>query len=367
MTRYDVANAMLNNGKLKASVFGQLDMHNFSDEFIQSAVERGWIGEEIAEELLNDREKAESSETSAKANNEKKYYAINEEAARRANDMNSFYDYREGSATAEYRRMVDEAVAIAERQKSCIDPMYHEKIDHLLDTYARKLAENLNNAHEIEARVPSVLISGGGNFPVGKKNKQNAARDRNSEEFRQIQGLLDKIRSVGMGGISSDDPDAVKKLEVKLEAMERDQEKMKVVNAWYRKNKTLDGCPDLTKEEVEQLKAAMNSQWHYKDVPFLPYMLSNNNANIRRIRQRIEALKAQRAADPVADTEFDGGKIVRNKELNRLQILFDDIPDEDLRAELKGHGFRWSPKNKAWQRQLTRDAEWAAKRILNLK
>ena len=25
-----------------------------------------------------------------------------------------------------------------------LDPMYHEKIDHLLDTYARKLAENMN-------------------------------------------------------------------------------------------------------------------------------------------------------------------------------------------------------------------------------
>ena len=58
--------------------------------------------------------------------------------------MNSFSDYKEGSATAEYRAMVDKAAAIAEQQKSRVDPMYHEKIDHLLDTYARKLAENMN-------------------------------------------------------------------------------------------------------------------------------------------------------------------------------------------------------------------------------
>ena len=72
------------------------------------------------------------------------YYPINEGAARRAKEMNSFSDYKEGSATAEYRAMVDKAAAIAEQQKSRVDPMYHEKIDHLLDTYARKLAENMN-------------------------------------------------------------------------------------------------------------------------------------------------------------------------------------------------------------------------------
>ena len=62
------------------------------------------------------------------------YYPINEGAARRAKEMNSFSDYKEGSATAEYRAMVDKAAAIAEQQKSRVDPMYHEKIDHLLDT-----------------------------------------------------------------------------------------------------------------------------------------------------------------------------------------------------------------------------------------
>lgn len=105
-----------------------------------------------------------------------KYYPINEEAAKRAKDMNSFSDYQPGSATAGYRAMVDEAYAAAERQKARVDPIYHDKIDALVDRYARKLAENLNERNVIDARVPSILISGGGNFPVAKKHKQNAAR-----------------------------------------------------------------------------------------------------------------------------------------------------------------------------------------------
>lgn len=66
------------------------------------------------------------------------YYPINEGAARRAKEMNSFSDYKEGSATAEYRAMVDKAAAIAEQQKSRVDPMYHEKIDHLLHHWLKE-------------------------------------------------------------------------------------------------------------------------------------------------------------------------------------------------------------------------------------
>ena len=182
-----------------------------------------------------------------------KYYPINEEAAKRAKDMNSFSDYAPGSATAGYQQMVDEAYALAEKQKAQVDPMYHDKIDTLVDRYARKLAENLNERNVIDARMPSILISGGGNFPVTKKHKQNAARDRNYGEYAEISKLLDKIRSVGMGGISADDDLAVEKLTKKLEGLESLQATMKAVNAYFRKHKTLDGCPELTPEQAEKL------------------------------------------------------------------------------------------------------------------
>ncbi len=72
------------------------------------------------------------------------YYPISEDAARRAKEANSFRAYVEGSATAEYRVMVDRAAEIAEVQKQRVGTEYHEKIDALLDKYARKLAENMN-------------------------------------------------------------------------------------------------------------------------------------------------------------------------------------------------------------------------------
>ena len=291
------------------------------------------------------------------------YHTINEEAARRANDMNSFRDYKAGSATAEYRRMVDAATELAERQKQRVDPMYHEKIDRLLEIYCRKLAENMNASYSIEARCPSILISGGGNFPVRKKERQNAARDRNLEEWNYIQGLLDKIRSVGTGGISSDDPQAVEKLEAKLAALEKHQELMKAANVAIRMKDPTEGDAKLaelgyTPEDIAKLRAPD----FCGRIGYPAYELQNNNANIRRIRGRIAELKKRTESTPEG-WEFDGGRVVVNTAENRLQIIFDGKPDADIRTELKGEGFRWAPSQGAWQRQLTDNAMRAARRL----
>ena len=291
------------------------------------------------------------------------YHTINEEAARRANDMNSFRDYKAGSATAEYRRMVDAATELAERQKQRVDPMYHEKIDRLLEIYCRKLAENMNASYSIEARCPSILISGGGNFPVRKKERQNAARDRNLEEWNYIQGLLDKIRSVGTGGISSDDPQAVEKLEAKLATLEKHQEMMKAANAAIRMKDPAKGDAKLaelgyTPEDIAKLRAPD----FCGRIGYPAYALQNNNANIRRIRGRIAELKKRTESTPEG-WEFDGGRVVVNTAENRLQIIFDGKPNADVRTELKGEGFRWAPSQGAWQRQLTDNAMRAARRL----
>lgn len=289
-----------------------------------------------------------------------KYYPISEETARRAKDMNSFYDYVPGSATASYRAMVDEAYALAEKQKERVDPMYHEKIDTLVDRYARKLAENINQRNAIDTRVPSVMIAGPANFPVRKKEKQNAARDRNMGEYSEIQGLLGKIKSVGRGGISADDDLAVEKLEAKLAGMEAEQASMKSINAYFRKHKTLEGYPDLTAEQMQTLQASMARDWRKVKVPYPSYWLSNNNANIRRVRQRIDDLKNR--AEFVGWT-FPGGEAKINEAENRLQLIFDEKPSEEQRRALKGEGFKWAPSQGAWQRQLNQNAIRAAARL----
>lgn len=82
----------------------------------------------------------------------------------------------------------------------------------------------------------------------------------------------------------------------------------------------------------------------------------------QRMKEKLQIVKEQESKE----VKFEGGTLVWNYEEDRLQILFDNIPEESKRKELKSSGFRWSPRNKAWQRQLTSNAIYAAKRVLNL-
>jgi len=294
------------------------------------------------------------------------YHEINETTARRAKEANSYRNYKEGSATAEYRSMVDTAKEIADKQKQRVDPIHHDRIDRLLASYCAKLAANHNKMYEIEGRVPSILVAGPSNFPVRKKEKQNAARRRNVEEYRNIQGILDKIKGVGMGGISADDPNAVVKLKEKLESLEIFQQIMKDVNAYYRKHKTLDGVPYVSDDVRLKLQAQMNNtNFGRQTQPYPVWALSNNSAEIRRIKKRIESMERM-AEKSDEGWSFDGGEVVINKEANRLQIRFDGKPDETIRAELKSNGFRWAPSQGVWQRQLTNNALFAVKQIKSI-
>ena len=297
-----------------------------------------------------------------------KYYPINEDAARRAKEANSFSDYAPGSATTGYQVMVDEAAIIAAKQKDKVDPMYHDKIDALLDKYARRMAEVINKRNEIDARIPSVMIAGPANFPVRAKEKQNAARDRNQDEYNEVQGLLRKIKGVGLGGIMSDDENAIAKLSAKLNALEKHQALMKAANAAIRMKDTAQGDMKLhelglTDDEIRQLRTPDYSG----RVGYPTRELSNNNANIRRVKERIATLEkdAQRAAENAgaAPIEGDGYKLVENAELGRIQFIFDGKPDEDTRALLKSYGFRWSPSQGAWQRMLNDNGRYAAQRV----
>ncbi len=276
--------------------------------------------------------------------------------------MTSYYDYAPGSATERYRRAVDEAASRAERQKRKVDPIHHERIDKLLDTYARRLAENINHDNAITARVPSILVAGGSNFPVRQKEKQNQAADANMTEWRKIQGLLDKIRGAGTAGISADDPEAVQKLQMKLKQLEQDQEKMKAVNAYYRKNKTLVGCPQLSAEDIEKLKAGMARSWQAAPKPYESYVLTNNNAVIQQTKARIAEL-TRRAETEYQGWAFEGGTVKMDKAVNRLQVFFDEKPDREICSAMRHSGFKWAPSVGAWQRQLNDNAIRAARQL----
>nr|WP_288838956.1 LPD16 domain-containing protein [uncultured Megasphaera sp.] len=168
---------------------GQLDNPEISIEKARDEILKmhEFSGQDLKEISIDDFEKMQEEASQEKeAGIQVKYYPINEAAAKRSKEMNSFSDYTPGSATLEYKSLVDQVTEIAENQKKRVDPPFHTKIDALLDTYFKRLAANMNNGFAIDARVPSVLIVGGSNFPTRKKEKQNVARDKNYGEWKDI-------------------------------------------------------------------------------------------------------------------------------------------------------------------------------------
>lgn len=296
------------------------------------------------------------------------YYLIDEMTARRSHEMMSMTDYREGSATAGYRAAVDEAAALVECRKQKVSPHYHGKLDALLDHYARRLAQWTNDRNRNGASCPSVLVCGAGNFPTKKKAKQNAREDALWKEYEEIQGILDKIKSVGTGPIDLTDPYAHALLTDRLQGLQATLDRGKRMNAYYRKHKTMKGFEDLTDETAAGMDEAISRAPAFAQTPFPGFELTSLRGKIKRVQENLAKLEQieQHKNVPAPEQAFEGGKIVRNVTANRLQIYFDEIPGEETRSALKSHGFRWSRQNGAWQRQLTRNAVYDARRILGI-
>ena len=295
------------------------------------------------------------------------YYQINEGTARAAHEMMSFSDYQPDSATAEYRAAVDKAAALVERCKKQVSPYYHDKLDNLLDRYARRLADWTNAYHRNGASCPSVMIAGASNFSVRKKQRQNAREESLWAEYKEIEGILEKIKSVGTGPVDLTDPHAREILTGDLEAAQKTLEYCKAGNAYFRKHKTLRGYGNLTDEQADKLTDPEDFGMRLYGKPYPDYELTSLRGKIKRLEARLAELDKlqQMQAQPAADEKHDGFRVVRNAEQNRLQLIFDGKPDDQTRQLLKSNGFRWSPRNQAWQRQLTSNAEYALRQIIS--
>lgn len=293
-----------------------------------------------------------------------KYYTINEKAAKEAKSLWSFSDYEEESKTREYQSQVDEVYTIV----SELPEELQEKGEALSDAYAKKLADWYNKQFKIESMHPSVMISGAGHFNVQKKEKQNQAQSKHYAEYDNIQSILYKIKNLPKTAkiIKSGDADAVEKLKAKIEKLEADQTEMKTANAYYRKHKTMKGYADLAEEQAEVYDKAIAESW-YK-VPYARFELTNNNAKIRNVKERLASLEKVKATaeenndeEKFSDLPFT---VVRNTEIMRLQLFFEGKPSAEIREVLKKNGFRFAPsQNNAWQRHLNNNGLYALKRV----
>ncbi len=181
---------------------------------------------------------------------------------------------------------------------------------------------------------------------------------------KKAEHYAEKAAAVGKGGISSDDPQAIEKLKAKLASLQAWQDAMKKLNGILRRHAKADPETRISALVATGLVDDARARELVKPdfmgrIGFAPYQLQNNNANIRRIAQRIKEL--EKVADrPEFERSGPGYTYREDPQENRAMFLFDGKPAKETRDLLKRHGFRWSPTRSAWVRQLTGNAQWAA-------
>lgn len=229
--------------------------------------------------------------------------------------------------------------------------------------YVAKYSEWLNAM----SRTFSVLVTGGSKFNNRRHEKMNnrerAARERLNEwRDKVVKRLNREQRLVGWA--------EVERLQNKLEKLTELQDMMKAVNKIVRSSKLSEveqydelrslGLSDRTAKEC-----MAEPQYSFQRKGFAAYQLSNNLARIKDTEKAIER-HTRMAQSKDKQYTFDGGTVdVCNTE-ERLRVVFDAIPDAVVRQRMKSNGFKWSPRNGAWQRQLTPNAMYALKHFLQL-
>jgi len=194
------------------------------------------------------------------------------------------------------------------------------------------------------------------------RNRMHNKMRKSVEAHKEAERLERRAAAVGTAGISSDDPDAVAKLREKLDGLTKAHETMKAANRLVRKGDT-----PAVREGLAELgiSAAMIDELLTGDFMgrkgFAPYAIQNSNATIRSTRQRIQELE-QRAQREDKTVEGRGYTYREDVADNRVKFLFDGKPDDETRALLKAHNFKWSPKREGqpWVRQLTNAGRYAA-------
>lgn len=213
---------------------------------------------------------------------------------------------RENEALAERVRRIQAKAAMLASMDGA-RPIEAAAIQRLIDRHAKLTAAYWSAM----SRCLSPMIAGPARFPVERNRKRTEAADNRlhdalADELRAFRALERAAFPHGMPGeaIRGDDPAALDKLKVKLAS-----------GVKYAERKRLE--------------------------------TRISNMEVRQSRGRVER-------------QSDGFLVIEDPDLDRIQLVFAERPDEATRAVLKRRGFRWAPSQGAWQRHLNMNGRNAA-------
>lgn len=236
------------------------------------------------------------------------------------------------------------------------------RLDAAADKAAAESAAAYSGARQLASMIPF-----GQPILVGHHSERRARRDherihagmrKSIDRDRDAKALRQRANAAESNtAISSDDPDAIERLQGKLADLESERERMRETGRAAKRG-----------DPAAQLQIAREARhWPGGVDPAKGWPRGYSScisANIRATKQRIEHLQAQ--AQRIARSEsFGRWSCAEDPDTNRTRMETADgsraTPDE--RRALKSRGFRWAPSVGAWQRQISNGAWYAATEI----
>lgn len=256
---------------------------------------------------------------------------------------------------------------------------YEEKRANRLERYERlasKFSQESDSRYQRFKSLLSVIPMGqpilvGHHSEKGHRSLLNKADNnmrKSVEADKKAAYYADRAETVENNNtISSDDPKALERLKEKLAGLEKNQELMKKCNKITGNKKTTEAAKieQLIGLGLKESTAIQLMTPVYGRIGIPSFKLTNNNANIRTVKQRIEKLEnIEKAGNQ--EVTYGDVRVFANADENRVQIFFPDKPSEEIRKALKGYGYRWSPMGGCWQAFYSNRAKYTAVEVVKL-
>lgn len=244
------------------------------------------------------------------------------------------------------------------------------------EQYLANYKSRLSAVWASESRIANAFVTGRSNFNDRRNEKANRAYDSRYNDFRQWRERALKAVERRKEEMKSPEEKTGEEWNVVEERMKRTLATIVGIDTGVERgyNRSLFVSnlfgriathANNGNVEIVDRAVALVRQWNGKVRK--PVITERHKFfKLPEVARNVRKQREERVNSGNRETAFDGGRVVWNYGEDRLQILFDKVPDAGMRTALKRNAFKWSPRNQAWQRQLTRNAEYAAGQVLKI-
>lgn len=245
-----------------------------------------------------------------------------------------------------------------------------------LERYRQRYIDLLTRYLAAKSRVVSPMIAGPSNFPVAKHEKALRSEQKRLDELVSWSERAKRaIRRKLLDARSEEEVEAEKRQRL-LKEVRLNIETIKRIDAGE-----YVGGRDLFKSSIEGFIRRAADRGDIKAARDALRVVAEAQADMKRpiftkrhsiwryvdeAEARLQKRKELAEATPKRTIiEYKGATVIDNLEADRVQILFDDIPGQEVRSALKRQGWKWSPRASAWQRKRTMNSVQSARHILS--